>query len=255
MGSRKTFTITFASPRENLQETPTTLPTSEPETPQVSYTVQSSDMPTLNPRPYSCKYIAVVYAAGKFVTAGTLYWRMKKNGSSVRTGSSSISANNYYTVNAFFFDVDVGDVLEIALWSDQTDSDWDYDAIFVYVTRFQPFNLHSPRKVILAQIRMYNENATYPTLTQGNPSKWISYYPFEWCNEKIDDYVGLWSITGDVSINFWSPSETRGLWCIKYHGDLSRQNDAIIRTDSTYRPKYWSNYIRMTTICRPLRVE
>ena len=126
--SRKVLNITYKSAQETLLATPQTLPTAEPATPQIGYTVAEADLPTLSMSVYSKKWVAYVIGAGKFVTIGTLYWRMKKNGASVATGSYSVDSNYYYTVSAYFFDVAVGDLLELALWSTRTDSNWDYKA-------------------------------------------------------------------------------------------------------------------------------
>jgi hypothetical protein len=135
--SLKTLTITLQSPQETLQQTPTTLPTSEPSAgnEQISYTVQSSDLPTFNVSPSSKVWVAYVYAGGKFVTAGTLYYRRKKNCASVTNGSGAVSANLYYTRLFCFYNLQIGDVLKISLWSNKSDSNWDYNAYFVYPTR------------------------------------------------------------------------------------------------------------------------
>ena len=253
-GSKKVFSYTFATPREELLGTPLTLPTAEPTDPQAVYTVLDSDLPTWTLKPFSVKYIALLVAAGKFVTAGTLYWRMVKNGASVANGSASVSANTFYTVNAWFLDVAVGDVLGVKLWSSVSDSNYDYKAIFIYPTRFQPFNLLN-RKICLADVKIYNENATYPTLSSGNPTKWNPNYPWQGFIENGNSAAYQISITGTFTFTYYSPHSTYGLWRIWYHGDVSNANTASVQTSTTNRPRYYSNYIRMFTECRALRVE
>jgi len=95
----KTLTITLQAAQETLQGSPTALPTSEPGAgnEQISYTVGSGDLPTFSIQPSAKKWVAIVFGSGKFVTAGTLYYRMKKNGSSVATSSSAVAANTFYT--------------------------------------------------------------------------------------------------------------------------------------------------------------
>ena len=114
--SRKILNITYQTPQETLLGTPETLPTTEPATPQISYTVTSGDLPTFNMPLFKKIWVALLYGAGKAVTAATIYWRMKKNGASVATGSGSVAANTFYTWSCGFYDVAVGDVLELALW-------------------------------------------------------------------------------------------------------------------------------------------
>lgn len=254
-GSLRTFMITYATPREELLSTPITLPTTEPTDPQAVFTLQSSDFPTWNIQPYSVKYIACLYAAGRFTTAGTLYWRMVKNGASVATGTASVSASYYYTVNAWFLDVQSGDVLGVKLWSSVSDSNYDYKAIFVYPTRFFPFPTLG-YKQLYAQVKIWNTDSPtlFPTLTLGNPTPWTRYNPFM-CQFENGNHIGFYmSTTGSVSFNVFSPHTIYGLWRIFYHGDYDTPNNASVQTDATYRPKYYRNYLNIKVQCRPLRL-
>lgn len=255
-GSLRLFTITYATPREELLGTPLALPTSEPADPQAAWTVQSSDLPAFSEKPYSVKYIACLYAAGKFSSAGTVYWRMTKNGNSVANGSSAVSANNYYTVNAFFLDVAVGDVLGIKLWSSVSDSNYDYKAIFVYPTRFFPFPTLNGKQ-ILANVRIWNSDSPQllPTLTQGNPTGWIANYPWIGRIENSGYMAWLIGVADTFTFSFYVPHNTVGLWYIFYYGDGDSANNASVQTDPTYRPKYYRNYLNIKTQCRPYRVS
>jgi len=145
--SKKTLTVSYATPRETLLGTPETLPTSEPTDPQIAYTVQESDLPTFNCKPYSVIYLARLIVGGQFITAGTCYWRMTKNGQSVNNGSFSVSANYYYVIEAGFLDVKVGDVLGLKLWSSVSDSNWDRSAIEVHPSRIYPLKCKFYRNV------------------------------------------------------------------------------------------------------------
>ena len=256
IGSKKLFTITYATPRESLESTPITLPTSEPTDPQITWTVQESDLPTFSLKPYSVKYIACVYGAGRFPTAGTLSWRMVKNGASVNTGSSSVSAGYYYTVNAFFFDVKAGDVLGLKLWSSVSDSNWDYKAIFCYPTRLFPFPLLN-YKQIPVNVKIWNSDSPtlFPTLTLGNPTPWIPNYPFRGWIEGGDAYAWTLGVTATRSFPTYVPHSTYGMYQVWYYGDASNANTAVVQTDATYRPKYYRNYLNIKVECRPLRIE
>jgi hypothetical protein len=241
--SLKTLNITYQTPQETLLGTPETLPTSEPGTPQIGYTVASDDLPTFNISPYQKNWVAIVIGAGKAVTAATIYWRMKKNGASVGTSSGSVSANNYYTIHAYFFDVAVGDVLELALWSNQTDSNWDYKAYQIQVSRL--ILLNTPR---LLSPCNFAALATHPALTLGNPS-YISgsLYPMH-CDAR------LLLITSPASYDFLYPKNTYGMFQI-YYGDYYYINTSSIRTSSTYRPYYYRNYVPTQIIMRGVKID
>lgn len=255
-GSLRTFTITYATPREDLLGTPLTLPTSEPTDPQASWAVQSSDLPVFSIKPYSVRYIACVYAAGRFATAGTLSWRMTKNGNSVATSTASVAANTYYTVNAWFLDVAVGDVLGVKLWSSVADSSYDYKAIFIYPTRFFPFPTLNGKQTY-ANVKIWNSDSPqlFPTLTQGNPTGWVPNYP--WAGRIENSGFIAWQIsaTSTYTFSFYSPNATVGLWYVLYYGDNNNANSASVQTDATYRPKYYRNYLNIKTQCRPFRVS
>jgi len=239
--SRKVLYITYRTPLETLLETPETLPTSEPDTPQISYTVTEDLLPTLSMQPYSKKWVACLYGAGRFTTAGTVYWRMKRNGASVASSSKSVSANYYYTVCAHFHNVNVGDVLELALWSSVSDSNWDYKALQIQVTRLIPFN--KPRLFYKCSFSLSSQ----PVLTLGNPSAagTASFYPYH------DDKV-LPSITTDTTYTFLYAGSTYGLFRIG-RGDYSLANNADVSTHSSYRPYYLRNLVPAQIIFRGLR--
>jgi hypothetical protein len=241
--SLKTLNITYQTPQETLLDTPVTLPTSEPTTPQIGYTVAEADLPIFNLSPYQKKYVAIVIGAGKAVTAATIYWRMKKNGASVNTGSSSVSANNYYTVNAFFYDVAVGDVLELALWSSVSDSNWDYKAYQIQVSRV--ILLNKPR---LLSPCNFAALTIHPALTLGTPSFTnYSVYPYH-CD------TNLLSITAATSYDFLYPKDTYGMFRI-YFGDYTSSNSSTVRTSTTYRPYCYRNYVPTQIIMRGVKTD
>jgi hypothetical protein len=241
--SLKTLNITYQTPQETLLGTPQTLPTSEPTTPQISYTVAQSDLPTFNMSPYQKKWVAIVIGAGKAVTAATIYYRMKKNGASVATGSSSVSANYYYTRECFFYDVDVGDILELALWSNQTDSNWDYKAYQIQVSRLIPLN--KPR---LLSPCNFAALTTHPALTLGTPSfTYYSLYPYH-------DDIELPSISAPTSYDFLYAKGTYGMFRI-FWGDYSSSDYSTSRTSTTYRPYYYCNYVPTQITMRGVKTD
>lgn len=235
LGSLKTCNITYQTPQETLQGTPTTLPTSEPGTPQIGYTVASGDLPTLSVIQVSLYYFALLYGAGKFVTAGTLSWRMKKNGASVATGTASVAANTYYTVNACFVGVAVGDLLELALWSNQTDSNWDYNAYFVACSRLKPFS----KKTLLANVSIATPTVK-PALTLGNPQvNNVLYSAKTWFNPAYG--ANQFAYGGPFVFYYFDCGTTYGMF--QQYPEINLLNAAVVYTNATYRPKYYCTYM------------
>ena len=95
------------------------------------------------------------------MTAATISWRMKKNGTSLASSSISVGANTYYTLNCFFNTFVVGDVLTVSLWSNKTDSNWDYNAYQVQPSRITPDETNI---VFLS----FGSPGSFPTLASGN---------------------------------------------------------------------------------------
>ncbi|MEM3616664.1 MAG: hypothetical protein QXJ31_01970 [Candidatus Bathyarchaeia archaeon] len=226
---KKIFNFTY-SKQETLLGTPETLPTSEPATPQIGYTIQNSDFPVISPNVYSKKHIALVYAGGKAVTAATISWRMKKNGASVATGSLNVSANNFYTLTAFFgVDVAAGDVLEIALWSNQTDSNWDYKALQVQATRI--LFLNKPRLLTNATINI----ASQPSLTLGTPNSYAKAAKVAYSDIIYADFII------NISVDALHGGNTYGNLRLGY-ADYEYVNTAAGIAHPSYRPYYYANY-------------
>ncbi|MCD6148460.1 hypothetical protein J7J18_03750 [bacterium] len=226
--SLKAFQITYQTPQETLLTTPETLPTAEPATPQISYTVADADLPDISIQPESKMLIGVVIGAGQFTTAGTLYWKMLKNGSAVNDGSFSVSANYYYTINAYFLDVAVGDTLELSLWSSVSDSVWDYKAYQIQITRFK----------VLGNFRLeYKTASAQPALTEGNPSA-LATRPSRFCFDRASDYGQ--EISPPQTWDVYRSHETYGMYRLHY-GDRIYANGVSTYTHPTYRPVYIRN--------------
>lgn len=242
LGGRKVVSVTMQTPQETLGSA-VYLPTSEPATPQVSYTVASGDLPAFNVAPDSKKWMAYMIAAGSAVTAATLYWRMKKNGSSVANGSQAVTAAYYYTQHSYFYDVAVGDVLEIALWSSVTNTKYDYKAYQIQPTRVLPKN-GAP---ILSPFNITTLTA-YPTLTSGNPAVFstVGFYVYH-------DDVQFLERSTTVSFRSLHPGLTYGLGRL-YRGDMNYQNSGHVITGATYRPYYCKQYIPDGFVFRAMKI-
>jgi len=239
--SKKTLNITYQTPQETLLATPETLPTTEPATPQIGYTVADADLPAFNMGVYAKNWVASIYGGGKFVTAGTVYWRMKKNGVSVANGNYAINAAYWYTVSAFFYDVAVGDVLELALWSSVADSNWDYEAYQIQVTRLILMN--KPRLLAPCNITALSAQ---PALTLGTPNASTG-----------NLYVQHLDLSFQISAatNFDSLQlKTYGIFRI-YAGDINYSNTASVLKSTGYRPFYYRGYVPTQIVLRGLRVD
>jgi hypothetical protein len=127
VGTLKTFTITPATPRETLLGSPLTLPTTEPTTAQVSFTIQQSDLPVFTPN-ITFKNNVSVICSGKAVTAATISYRVLKNGVSVTTAAATATPANNFWCHTYWaaWDAQVGDTIDIKLWSSQADSYVDF---------------------------------------------------------------------------------------------------------------------------------
>jgi hypothetical protein len=238
LSSAKTLNISYVTPQETLLDTPETLPTTEPSTGQVQYTVASVDLPTLSLPIPSKIWVGLVYAAGKAVTAATISWRMKKNGASVATGTISVAANTFWTLCTGFSGVAVGDVLEIALWSNVADSNWDYKAYQVQVSRIMPSN----RTWILVFEPLY-WTGNQPTLTLGNPSLAESLgLPYYHSRFQLGVHGSGTAGWGGKANQLWGVILYQGYgFCRVDLGDAIRTSWA--GTSSTYRPYYRNNVV------------
>ena len=234
-----TISIAYQSPQETLQGTPTTLPTSEPTAgnEQVKYTIASGDLPTFSGcLPVLPVYCAIVYAAGKAITAATISWRMKRNGTSVATGTQAVGANTFYTVSAFFegpsgVGLVAGDILTVSLWSNQTDSNWDYNAYMAHCTRLQP----SQNRFKQTLCNVTYIIATTPTvLVSGVPSAvttsgmLVMHTSYGYNSLSAGTYVY-------PTITMYTGAYLFRLYNEDY---LTYANTAIVNTHATYRPYY-----------------
>jgi hypothetical protein len=240
----KTLTITYRTPQETLRSSPQTLPTAEPATPQVEYTVTSDSLPAMNIYVHRAVYTASVYAGGRFPTAGTLNWRMRRNAVSVATSSASVAANNFYTVNAFFYDVRVGDVLEIALWSSVTNSQFDYSAFQVQVTRVIPMK----RQRLLMPCN-FTVVSPQPTLTLGTPGVVVT----RPCLIYSVDLPTV-SQTSARNVPVLYAGDTFGIYRVG-DGDNTNANLAAVATHATNRPYYYRNAVPTTIVFRGVSLD
>lgn len=134
---RVDVSIGYPDADDAILETPIELPASEPETPQIAYTVSSSHCPMWTPYELPHTKSASIFAS---TTANTypryVYYRLTRNGSSVATGSWYHSSPLDYTHQIpGFIGVQVGDVLGCSLWSHDVGVVIKHKALIVQPTR------------------------------------------------------------------------------------------------------------------------
>ena len=139
---RVDVSISYPRPDEVLLETPVELPTSEPAEAQGRFVVSEQHVPSMTPFTLDHGLVALICVAGRNQSGGyrRLYYRALKNGVSVATGStgSNIAPSQWYTACYMYGDIQVGDVLELAIWGG-TSMVWDYESLEVYLTRVGPW--------------------------------------------------------------------------------------------------------------------
>lgn len=136
IGLLKSYAITPGTARETLLTGGSilTLPTTEPATAQVSFTVQSSDLPTI-PGNVPMKYNVSLVCSGKIgVAASVVNYRVLKNGVSVaQAAGASATATQFWTHTHWrTFDVQLGDVLDVKYWAVQSDVTLDFYGLIAY---------------------------------------------------------------------------------------------------------------------------
>lgn len=178
IGLLKSYTITPGTARETLLTGGSilTLPTTEPATAQVSFTVQSSDLPTITGNA-PMKYNASLVCSGKIgVAASVINYRVLKNSVSVAQAAGASAAATQFWSHSHFrtFDVQVGDVLEVKYWAVQADVTLDFYGLIIYPS--QP--LVSKDGTILKDLAFGNTTTNPVFATATTVQAFSNYYTF-----------------------------------------------------------------------------
>jgi len=237
MGSQHTLNITYQTPQETLQETPTVLPTTEPGTATFSYTVATGDLPTFDGVPLSQSFVALLYASGLNTTAipAIISYRIKKNGASLVTSTATAAASQYWTLclfNASLVGVVAGDVLDVYLWQTTTNAlGWSWQGFAVNVSRIQ---VEKASKLHLNMI--YTISGSYPIFINGTvyssgsnvvtPAQSSGAVTMSLSNTRTFNAIRFYS-TGSYAYR-------------AYYGDLSAS--CFIANHASNHPYYYNNY-------------
>jgi hypothetical protein len=241
VGTLKTFTITPSTPSETLLGTPvSSLPTVNPGSggAQISYTIQQSDLPTINPAPISTKYSAVFMIGGKNTDAAaqSIGYQIFKNGSSVYTSSPSVTASNFYTLNAYLYDVKVGDIISVALWCTNANMNYDYYGIVVSPTR-PKFTKDGTIVKDFSMGGLYGNGNTAGVPTKGNPQLWTNSVPYLYPGTRKDSGNPAYNVqlNWGIQIPYFAFNTTYNAFLTDY-GDNSQRVDTVV--NATFRPRY-----------------
>lgn len=242
-GSLKSYSLTFATPRETLLGSPVSLPSTNPGTPQITMTIASGDLPTISPTPISMTYCAVLYMAGKNTDAASqsISYQVYKNGVAISgaTGSASVATNTYWTHEHFRFNnISVGDVVGVSVWCASANVNYDYYALVVYPTR-----------PILGKSYI-NKDVNFgsfisPALSSGNPSVSLSQTPVIYPTTSSSNI----QINGNTTFGALSWNSTYNAYVTNY-GD--NNVTSITETNATYRPFYRRNSLPSTITFREI---
>jgi hypothetical protein len=228
----KIINVTHKAPVETLQATPTALPTAKPATPQKSWTVASTDLPTCDVAPDKIQFQAFIVVAGKNTdtVAQTVYVDVHVNGTLRVSGSASIPADYYWTANIFVGDVKIGDVIDVYVWASATTVNWDYDAYQIQVMNIVPKS---------GLILTCAFNTTAFNLTSGNPLIQGTAYHYV---VNLD----LVAVVSNASSGSVSMLYAGNQFILTYLVGYAYRNFIGFLTDSTYRPRYYRQAVVLT---------
>lgn len=228
--------ISFPTPYENVLGTPIYLPTTEPGSPQFSWTVASGDLPTISGLSYILIGDMDVCGKNEDSIGRSIYWRMKKNGDQVAYSSSGVSAGYFWTVRAMWTDITIGDTLDLYLWTQVSDVVYyEFDGHCVLPTRF----FLSPLKGSGIISRIYVSTMQYfpQYVASGlNPESTTQVVSFP---RGIDGAQVLGYI---VSTDFpLVPQHSTYGFLRVTPGDRSYPNMATLANNATYHPYFFRN--------------
>jgi hypothetical protein len=235
------------------------------------YTVQQSDLNVISPIANIGLIAPLVWLAGKFdATAGTISYRLLRNGVSLATGTTaSITANYYYTLNIVNTNwtlptndsLKAGDVIEVRLWCSQPNTTLLYSAIGFYPSRLRLSNSPVVKDVYwlgnaspvptqgitpsLAGDAFYVYTGQYYTTTRGTGvfSNYVMGNILWYDNNNSDRYSP-----------YFIAEKTYGLGAIMF-GDAGYLTTVNLKTHATNYPYYERSVVPKTITFREVRLD
>jgi len=167
ISTKKTFTTTSGPYTNVTLETPATIPLSD--TTKYGKTLVAGDFPTFSFTPESVKYVGRVCVSGLNSSGGnvTINYQMYKNDAAVGVpGNASVATARYYHADCSFYDVSVGDKLEVSVWGS---SDTNV-TVTNHMTHVAPTRILPTSKNVIDVTETY----TMETPSVGTPLKYNS---------------------------------------------------------------------------------
>lgn len=239
---RQKLEIIHPNPTEVLLSTPVDLPTTEPTTGQITFTVTENDFPKISGKYFKTAFNIYAYIGGKNTSTSSLivYCKGKQNGTDIAIGSASVAAGYFYTVNfCYFVECKPGDTFEFRLWASGVGINYDYYAYQVHMRELSFGRLGQVFKNV-----QYEANTFIPNLTLGNPTYSTYYfyaYPLHYVNStgsRIDSW-GIHPYDGCVVPCFTQSLDNRGIpSAITLNLGVGGGRTVTVYTSPTYRPYY-----------------
>lgn len=167
--AKTSFTVGYS--KRETDETPAYLPTTEPGSPQVQYTLLAGDMPVLG-LDFVSQHIVYLISGCKNTDGSLAHtvqfktFRWTGSWTLVTSGSKSVPANQYWTLSAFFGgannNVALGDQYAVSMWCADADKiEYRYKGLAVMPTRLNV----DPRRMALQDLSVSVDY--WPQLTGG----------------------------------------------------------------------------------------
>jgi hypothetical protein len=242
-GVVKSFTQANTA-RESLLGSPVSLPTSNPLNAgaQLSFTVQQSDLPTISPSANSInQYCAYVIVGGKNTDSAsqTVYSYVYQNGTQKGNTNNVVATNTFWTHCLYYTQsVQVGDVINIALYSTSVNMNYDYYYFIVLPSKV----LYTPIKTIMTDITINVASDTAPTLGNPNSSVNSSFYVMNGPSAANSLGISTGNTSLDVAKVFNSASSYG--WLRSYY---EVNGGTYTSTHASYRP-YYRNIMYAKTV-------
>lgn len=229
-GVPKAYEITHQPVVEVMEGTPVEIPLLSG-TILYTYTVDSADLPEVNPPPMRPPMYHLLIAIGGHndgVSANSIGLEVRKNTIIIESPSGTVDDDTYWTFNIPIADVQDGDVIDIYAYAGNTDLFFDRHARAIMVDELQL----APNDRVLTGVEYVTD--TYPVLTIGAPSLedtgalGITHLDFEA------------EITGDTSITSQVQKSSLGAGVI-YYG--RRAQTSVLYTHAANCPQYVNNTV------------
>jgi hypothetical protein len=239
IGAARTLTITYPTPREDLLEVPITIPTSEPGSPQITWTILEADMPALSGAALTdITPIPAFFVGGTndTTTPNVHYARLFKNGVEVGFTDRECDGEIFWTYSLYeFAGVAPGDVITLKLWADAEGLTYDYTALAVMVSR--P-NIAEDGDILFNVA--YTGVTQYPSLTLGDPSMYSITNDFLVTS---GPFALALAVSGDRTFGVISFDASFAFLFILAFGDPLNVTTSVLALSDTTRPYYATNKV------------